>query len=83
MLTNFPTIEISALPVRGGAELVLLLGLHSPVLEPDLDLSLTQPCKQTVIARCITREKTFGLFVNMKNTTAISFKFKKGGGGGG
>ena len=49
MVTYFPTIEISALPVRGGAELVLLLGLHSPVLEPDLDLPLAQPCNQTVI----------------------------------
>ena len=29
--------------VRCGPELVLLLGLHPPVLEPDLDLPLRQP----------------------------------------
>ena len=37
------TVEVVALPVRGGAQLVLLLGLHPPVLEPDLDLPLRQP----------------------------------------
>ena len=36
-------VEIIPVPVRGGAQLVLLLGLHPPVLEPDLDLPLGQP----------------------------------------
>ena len=32
--------HIIPLTVSGGAQLVLLLGLHPPVLEPDLDLPL-------------------------------------------
>ena len=35
-------IQIIPVPVSRGAQLVLLLGLHPPVLEPDLDLSLRQ-----------------------------------------
>ena len=36
------SIQIIPVPVSRGAELVLLLRLHPPVLEPDLDLSLRQ-----------------------------------------
>ena len=36
------SIQIIPVPVGRGAQLVLLLGLHPPVLEPDLDLSLRQ-----------------------------------------
>ena len=36
------SIQIIPVPVSRGAQLVLLLGLHPPVLEPDLDLSLRQ-----------------------------------------
>ena len=36
-------VHVVPLAVGGGAQLVLLLGLHPPVLEPDLDLPLGQP----------------------------------------
>ena len=36
------SIQIIPVPVGRGAQLVLLLGLHPPVLEPDLDLPLRQ-----------------------------------------
>ena len=35
-------VQVIPVPVGRGAQLVLLLGLHPPVLEPDLDLSLRQ-----------------------------------------
>jgi hypothetical protein len=37
-----PTVGVGALAVRRAAQLVLLLRLHPPVLEPDLDLSLAE-----------------------------------------
>ena len=36
------SIQIIPVPVSRGAQLVLLLGLHPPVLEPDLDLPLRE-----------------------------------------
>ena len=36
-------VQVVPVSVSRGAQLVLLLGLHPPVLEPDLDLPLREP----------------------------------------